>query len=210
MFRRNSSTATAPRDVVDDPGTPVAETVVPDDGDNTRRIMTRRANEMPDAFDDDDEPVVVDEPVAERTVVEQPVVERPVVEEPVVPEPVAETVVEEDVEPKRWVHVSFMASLSLVVGTLALAATLTGLLAPLGFAAGILALILGVIAFAAVSRRNVTGHGLVLFGVLFGAVAVVLSVLVMGNDLSWLTKDTNEVTVVHNWLNDHMHWLRRF
>ncbi len=133
------------------------------------------------------------------------------------PEPVVapETVVTEpvavpDADVKRWVHVSFSGVLSIIVGTLALAATFTGILAPLGFAAGILAIIFAMIALVSVSRPHVTGHGLLIFGALFGLVAVVLSMLVMSNDLSWLSKDTNEVTVVHNWLNDHMHWLRRF
>jgi hypothetical protein len=187
MFGRNASTETAPREVVDESGTPVAETVVPDEEEHTQRIMTRKSSST---FDDEPDAVVPET----------------VVPETVVPE----TVVEPVVESRGWAHVSVVASLSLIVGTLAIAATLTGLLAPLGFAAGILALILGVVAFASVSRRNVTGHGLVLFGVIFGAIAVVLSVLAMGNDLSWLSKDTNEVTVVHNWLNDHMHWLRRY
>src|SRR5262245_13601048 len=73
--------------------------------------------------------------------------------------------------PALWAHVSFTATLSLIAGTLAVAATLTGLLAPLGFAAGVVAVILGLISIAGVGRPHVTGHGVVLTGLAFGVVA---------------------------------------
>ncbi|HEY2793902.1 MAG TPA: hypothetical protein VGJ28_16170 [Micromonosporaceae bacterium] len=125
---------------------------------------------------------------------------------PVVTEP---DVVEEPVK-TGWAHVSLTASLSLVIGTLAIAATLTGLLAPLGFAAGILAVLLGFAALVGVRRNNVTGHGLMVFGIVFGLIAVVLSMLAMGGQLSWLSNKTDEIATVHTWLNDHFHWLRRW
>jgi hypothetical protein len=152
------------------------------ESDNTQRISTR--------------PVVTTAPP-------------PVVTEPdVVEEPVAEPV-EEPVK-TGWAHVSLTASLSLVIGTLAIAATLTGLLAPLGFAAGILAVLLGFAALVGVRRNNVTGHGLMVFGIVFGLIAVVLSMLAMGGQLSWLSNKTDEIATVHTWLNDHFHWLRRW
>src|SRR5262249_18564036 len=43
---------------------------------------------------------------------------------------------------RRWAHVSGAATLCLILGTLSVAATLTGLLAPIGFAAGVLAVLL--------------------------------------------------------------------
>ncbi len=132
--------------------------------------------------------------------------------------PAGEPVAEPDTEPvgervadsKRWAHVSGVATLSLIVGTLAVAATLTGLLAPIGFAAGVLAILIGIVALYAVRRPGVTGHTLVGLGVLFGLVAIVLSVLAMNDSVSWLSSKTDEITSVHNWLNDHMHWLRRW
>ena len=125
-------------------------------------------------------------------------------------EPVTEPVSEPVADTKRWAHVSAMAMLSLIVGTLAIAATLTGLLAPIGFAAGVLAILIGIVALYAVRRPGVTGHTLVGLGVLFGLVAIVLSVLAMNDSLSWLSSKTDEVATVHTWLNDHMHWLRRW
>jgi hypothetical protein len=126
--------------------------------------------------------------------------------EPVEPTEVRET----DRAAKRWVHVSAMATLSLIVGTLAVAATFTGLLAPLGFAGGVLAVLIGLLALAAVRRPAVTGHTLVMLGILFGVVAIALSLLAINDSLSWLSNKTDEVSTVHTWLNNHIHWLRRW
>lgn len=125
-------------------------------------------------------------------------------------EPATEPVPAPVAEAKRWAHVSGTATLSLIVGTLAVAATLTGLLAPVGFAAGVLAILIGIIALYFVRRPGVTGHTLIGLGVLFGLVAIVLSVLAMTDSVSWLSSKTDEIGTVHNWLNDHMHWLRRW
>jgi hypothetical protein len=70
--------------------------------------------------------------------------------------------------------------------------------------------ILGLISVASVGRPHVTGHGVVLTGLTFGVVAVVLSLLAINGQLSWLSSKTDEIAVVHNWLNEHMHWLRRW
>jgi hypothetical protein len=116
----------------------------------------------------------------------------------------------EAIAKRRWAHVSSAATLCLIVGTLSVAATLTGLLAPIGFAAGVLAVLLGIVALYAVRKPGVTGHALVGLGVLFGVVAIVLSVIAMTDSVSWLSSKTNEITNVHNWLNNHIHWLRRW
>jgi hypothetical protein len=125
-------------------------------------------------------------------------------------EPVTEPVAEPVGDSKRWTHVSALATLSLIVGTLAVAATLTGLLAPLGFAAGVLAVLIGILALYAVRRPAVTGHTLLGIGVLFGLVAIVLSLLAMNHSLSWLDSKKDEIATVHTWLDAHIHWLRRW
>ncbi|HEU0237771.1 MAG TPA: hypothetical protein VFR11_00630 [Micromonosporaceae bacterium] len=109
-----------------------------------------------------------------------------------------------------WTRVGAAATLSLIAGTLAITATLTGLLAPIGLLAGVIAVLLGVLAFYEVRRPGVTGHSLVGLGVLFGLVAIVLSILAMTGAVSWLSNKTDEIAVLHNWLNDHFHWLRRW
>jgi hypothetical protein len=123
---------------------------------------------------------------------------------------IGEPVTEPMTASPRRMHVSAAATLSLIVGTLAIAASLTGLLAPLGFVGGVLAVLLGVFALYAVRRPAVAGHSLVGLGILFGLVAIVLAVLAMTGSVAWLTKSSDEIATVHNWLNDHMHWLRRW
>jgi hypothetical protein len=131
-----------------------------------------------------------------------------VVDEPVVGDALEAR--DEPVAPARWTHVSLAATFSLVIGTLALAATLTGLLAPIGFAAGVVAVALALGAIVGVRRPHVTGHGIVITGLVFGVVAIVLSLLAINGQLSWLSNRTDEIAVLHNWLNNHMHWLRRW
>jgi len=123
---------------------------------------------------------------------------------------VADTPAESAAATTGWTRVGAAATLSLIAGTLAIAATLTGVLAPIGFVAGIIAVLLGVLAFYEVRRPGVTGHSLVGLGVLFGLVAIVLSVLAMTGAVSWLSNKTDEIAVLHNWLNNHFHWLRRW
>jgi hypothetical protein len=117
---------------------------------------------------------------------------------------------EQPAAPTRPTRASSAATLSLIAGSFAVAATLTGLLAPLGFAAGVVAVLFGVFALRAVRRPTVNGRGLISFGLLFGFVAILLSVLAMSHSASWLSNRTDEITVVHTWLNDHIHWLRRW
>lgn len=129
------------------------------------------------------------------------------------PEPVDTTEPDTTVEPVQrqgWAHVSALATLSLVVGVGAVGATLTGLLAPVGFAGGVLAVALGLIAMMGVRRPAVTGHSLVGLGVIFGLAAIALSVIAMTHQVSWLSSDTDEVARLSTWLDNHITWLRRF
>ena len=112
--------------------------------------------------------------------------------------------------PTRRTRASALATLSLIAGSFAVAAVLTGLLAPLGFVAGVVAVLFAVLALPAVRRPTVNGRGLVSLGLLFGFVAILLSVLAMSHSVSWLSNRTDEIAVVHTWLNDHIHWLRRW
>jgi hypothetical protein len=200
MFGRQSSTATVLDGTVADERTgDVVETdTVPavDEPTVERREAKAARNAAADQADADRTERIMAKPkrAGWRTAVEaDPAVTKPVV-----------------VEPKGWTHVSTLASLSLIAGTLAVAATLTGLLAPLGFATGVVAALLGIFAFPTLRRPNVTGHGLMVLGVFFGAVAIVLSLLAINGELSWLNSKTDEIANVHTWLNDNMHWLRRW
>jgi hypothetical protein len=192
MFGRHTSTTTDPdSNVVDERGERFVSSP-----DGTEPAVTERAAEQREAN------------AAREAAAEQAANDR--TETWPAGEPVTEPVAEPVADTKRWAHVSGTATLSLIIGTLAVAATLTGLLAPLGFAGGVLAILVGIIALYAVRRPGVTGHTLVGLGVLFGLIAIVLSVLAMNNSVSWLSSNTDQIATVHNWLNDHMHWLRRW
>jgi len=126
--------------------------------------------------------------------------------------PVTEPSTERDpsAPPARRTRASVVATLSLIAGSFGVAAALTGLLAPLGFAAGVVSVLFGVFALRAVRRPTVNGHGLVTLGLFFGFAAILLSVLAISHSTPWLSNRTDEIAVVHTWLNDHVHWLRRW
>ncbi len=197
MFGRHSGTGVEDRPVndapVDDRTGAIKNGVAVDEDRDTERMQARPglAAEGRAETVDDAGPGVVEghRSVAGPTTVDEPV---------------------DGTSRQRWAHVSLTATLSLIAGTVAVAATLTGLLAPLGFAVGVIAVILALTSVSGVGRSHVTGHGIVMTGLLFGAFAIVLSLLAINGQLPWLSSDTNEITVVHNWLNDHMHWLRRW
>ncbi len=109
-----------------------------------------------------------------------------------------------------WVRVSAWATLGLIVSIVGLCATLTGLLAPEGFALGVIGFLISIAGLVGASRPGVTGHSLALLGLLFGAAAVVLAVLAMTGSFSWLNSSTNEITRWHNWLVAHWSWLGRW
>jgi len=109
-----------------------------------------------------------------------------------------------------WAHVSGLATLCLMMGTAAAGATLTGLLAPLGFAAGAIAIVLGIAGMGSVRHSGVTGHSLIGLGVLLGAASMLLAYLAITNQLPWLHSDTNEVANLHNWLDAHISWLAQW
>jgi hypothetical protein len=102
---------------------------------------------------------------------------------------------------------SFWASMSLVLGVLAAAAVITGLLAGPGVAVGLLAAFAGLGGIASTSRRHVAGKSDALVGTALGLTAIVVGVLALTGNLSWLNGDTNMVAQVHDWFAAHMSWL---
>jgi hypothetical protein len=111
--------------------------------------------------------------------------------------------------PKRP-HVSVCASIGLITGVVALAASLTGVLAPLGLALGLLGTVICLASFAAVRRPHVTGHSLVILGLLTAVAAGVIAGLAMGGQYTWPDADVNEVDRVHTWMNERWSWLERW
>jgi len=102
---------------------------------------------------------------------------------------------------------SFWASASLVLGVVAAGAVITGLLAGPGVAVGLLAAFAGLGGVASTSRRHVAGKSDALVGTALGLAAIVVGVLALTGNLSWLNGDTNMVAQVHDWFANHASWL---
>ena len=139
-------------------------------------------------------------PAKDRVVDERPTTgTAPVANEP-------ETVVERP----PWAHVSATATLGLMLGVLALAVTFTGVLAAEGVALGVIGGAVAAGGLVGASRRGVTGHSLALLGLVASLGAILLGVLAIGGQLSWLDSKTDEVARVHDWLIAQLPWLNRW
>ena len=114
------------------------------------------------------------------------------------------------VEPTPWAHVSGMATLSLILGVAALAATLTGLLAVEGVALGVIGGAVAAGGLVGASRRGVTGHSLAFLGLITSLGAILLGILAITGELSWLDSKTDEVARAHDWLLAQLPWLKRW
>jgi hypothetical protein len=110
----------------------------------------------------------------------------------------------------RRMHTSFGATLSLIVGVCAVLAALSGRLAPVAIAAGVVGLLLAGVGLAAVSRRTVTGHHVALFGLVFSIAGVVLGILAINKTASWLNVDVDQASRLRDWLNTEWTWLKRW
>jgi hypothetical protein len=129
--------------------------------------------------------------------------------------PFENTAVERPEEPTttpapRWVRVSAMATLGLILGVVALATTMTGLLAPVGVAVGVLGGAISAGGLVGASRRGVTGHSVALLGLLASIAAIVLGVLAVAGYLPWLDSKTDEVARARDWLNAHVTWFKNW
>jgi hypothetical protein len=107
-------------------------------------------------------------------------------------------------------HTSFAATLSLIIGVCAVLAALSGRLAPVAVAAGVLGLLFAAAGLAAVSRRTVTGHHVALFGLVFSIAGVVLGVLAINKTASWLNVDVDQASRLRDWLDAEWSWLKRW
>jgi hypothetical protein len=163
---------------------------------------------------DESDTQTVDRPeTVERIETRRPEIDerRPPGDTVVADRPADETVVERPVEPApRWVRVSALATLGLIVGLIALAATLTGLLAPVGVAVGVIGGAISAGGLVGASRRGVTGHSVALLGLLLSIGAIVLGVLAIGGYLPWLDSRTDEVAKVRGWLDAHLTFMRNW
>jgi hypothetical protein len=100
--------------------------------------------------------------------------------------------------------------LSLIIGVLALAVTLSGLLAAEGVALGVIGGAVAAGGLVGASRRGVTGHSVAMLGLLASIAAILLGILAIGGQLSWLDSHTDEVARAHNWLIAQLPWLKHW
>lgn len=110
----------------------------------------------------------------------------------------------------RRMHTSFAATLSLIIGVCAVLGALSGRLAPVAVAAGVLGLLFAAAALVAVSRRTVTGHHVALFGLVFSIAGIVLGILAINKTASWLNVDVDQAGRLRDWLNSELSWLKRW
>ena len=112
--------------------------------------------------------------------------------------------------PRRWTRVSAWATIGLITGLLAVAASLTGLLAAEGIAVGLISMIICLIAARFVRRPHLTGHSLVLIGLLTAMAAIVIGVLAVTGHFAWPNYHTNEIDRLHTWLTARWPWLKHW
>jgi hypothetical protein len=106
--------------------------------------------------------------------------------------------------------VSAWATIGLITGLVAVAASLTGLLAPEGIAVGVFSMMICLIGWRSVRRPHVTEHSLVLIGLLTTMAAIVIGALAITGDFAWPNSDTNETDRLHTWLDEHWPWLEHW
>ena len=110
----------------------------------------------------------------------------------------------------RWARVSGMATLSLILGVVALSATFTGLLAAQGVALGVIGGAVAAGGLVGAGRPGSTGHSVAFLGMIASLGAILLGILAIGGELSWLNSRTDEVARVHNWLISQLPLLRHW
>jgi hypothetical protein len=187
-----------------------------------RNLLTRRSDTEPATEDTARETVINpradgDEPrtrrlSTRRRAIEEPVTERRDIKPLPASGPDAAAGPDPATEPERqrWAHVSAMATLSLIVGVVAVMAALTGLMADEAIVLGVIGGAIAAGGLVGASRRGVTGHSLALIGLVASLGAILLGVLAIGGDLSWLNSKTDEVGRLHSWLLNELPWLKNW
>jgi hypothetical protein len=166
----------------------VADRVEPTrDGSFTTRLRARMIDRDRDGVDDRAQPPVA--PTVSAPPTTAPTTE-PATEPPAAPAPVV-----------RTQRTSMLATFGLIIGTAATFASLTGRLAPLGIAVGIVGLIVGLGGVLASARRRVNGRGVAYLAVLASLAGIVFGILALNGAATWLDADVNQVDRLRDWLD---------
>lgn len=142
------------------------------------------------------------------------VVERErVVERPVAPPPAVDrdhdgvddrTQTRPTPRPKIRARASLMATIALMVGLTSVYAALSGRLAPVAVALGVLGLLLSFAGMSASGRPRIAGGGLSAFALLLSVAGAVLGVLAIYGSVSWLDSDVDQVSRLRDWLDTQL------
>jgi hypothetical protein len=104
---------------------------------------------------------------------------------------------------------SGFATLSVVVGLLAMVGVATGDLVSPGIGLGVIAALLAFGGVAATGRRHVAGKADALLGMLFALAAIVFGVMSLTGAVGWLSPHTSLLVDLHHWLQAHASWMLR-
>ena len=121
---------------------------------------------------------------------------------------------EPDTVPATREHVrartSLLATLGLVVGLSATYAALSGRLAPVAVAVGVLGALLSLGGLSAANRRGMTGHGPAFLGLLASIAGIVLGVMASRHALPWLDTRADGAARLRDWLDAEIPWHNRW
>jgi hypothetical protein len=151
------------------------------------------------------EPVLVERPVVDeragRTTIKERLGRIKPADEPTVVETKDGEVVEPTTAPAGpRPRSSLFATLSLIVGLIAVLTVLTGMLADVGVGLGIVAAVLAFGGLSATRRRHVAGRFDAVLGLVLALVAIVIGIFAITNSLPWLNLNTDTVPQVRDWL----------
>jgi hypothetical protein len=180
-----------------------------------RNLLTRHSDTEPVTEDTAREPVINPRADGDEKTTRLPTRRRATATETVAQPATTETVAQPatataETDRARWAHVSPMATLSLIVGVVAVVAALTGLMAAEAIVLGVIGGAIAAGGLVSASRRGVTGHSLALLGLIASLGAILLGVLAIGGELSWLDSKTDEVGRLHSWLLTQLPWLKNW
>ena len=103
-------------------------------------------------------------------------------------------------------RVSIWAAAGALISVVAICATVTGLLAPVGAAIGVAATLTSLIGLRTTSR-HLAGHGLAIIGVSVGLAAIVIGAFAVTRHYTWPNSTVDEITRWHSWLVARWPWL---
>src|SRR5882757_5964773 len=108
--------------------------------------------------------------------------------------------------PQTPSRVSIWAAGGALLAVVAICATVTGLLAPVGAAIGVVATLASLIGLRTTSR-HLSGHGLAIVGVLLGLAAIVIGAFAVTRHYAWPNSTVDEIARWHSWLVARWPWL---